>query len=898
MNRLSVLIPALNEQATLGRVVDAVIATGRAHEIIIIDDGSTDRTPAIVAEMEQRHPSLIRSIRHTSARGKGAAVRAGLAIATGNLILVQDADLEYNPSDFPALLAPFQDPAVAAVYGSRNRRENPRSSFSFYWGGRLLSWFTNLLYGARLTDESTGYKVVRTDVMRSLELRADGFDFCAELTGKLLRRGVRIHEVPISYRPRSFAEGKKIRWRDGMVAIRVLATVRFPAWPVFAAALLIAGVTTIAYFNSFAGAFVFDDRGAILDNPTIRALWPPTEVLSPPIHGLPVTGRPLTNLSFALNYAVHGTDPFGYHLVNLAIHLVCALALFGVVRRSLLQPRLRVRFGKHALSLAAIAALLWSVHPLLTAGVTYLSQRAESLASACILLSLYAFIRGRAEDAPPSSTRANRAWLGAALGACWFGVGAKEIAAATPLLIALYDRIFLRATWREVFRGHRFFYVALFASWLPLAWLIHSTGNRGATWAADSGFTPWDYALIQAEAVVHYLRLVFWPAPLVFDYGRNLPTPSLSTVWPHATLLIALLIALLIGTVFAIRRNSAAALLGVGFFALLAPTSSFLPIADPMFEHRMYLPSAAVIVSVVLFGYRWLGARGLWLVPPILVALCVATIGRNADYRSALVLWEDTVAKRPSNARARGNLGEILMAQQRPAEALPHFEAAYRLTPNLSIAAHNLANALDLLGRRAEAIRYYREALALQPKNFLSRTNLANALADTGALDEAIALHEETLRDMPDFVPALRGYGRALLRANRVSDAIAPFRRAAELRPDDAEAQFNLGDALGRARRFPEAIVALREAIRLRPTHAAALNNLGNALLLTRNVPDAITVLQDALRVQPDALTHTNLGLAFLLSQRREDAIAQFEAALRLNPDHAPARSALARLRR
>ncbi len=887
MPRLSVLIPALNEQATLAHVVDAVVATGRAHEIVIVDDGSTDDTPAIVRALEQRHPSLVRGVRHATPRGKGAAVRSGLAVATGELILVQDADLEYDPADFPALLAPFDDPAVVAVYGSRNLRPNPRSSWSFYWGGRLLSWIANALYGSRLTDESTGYKVVRAEAMRALDLRADGFDFCAELTGKLLRRGVKIHEVPIGYRPRSHADGKKIRWRDGLGAVRVLATQRFPGWPVLAAALLIAAATAIAYGNSFSGAFVFDDRGAILDNPTIRQLRPLADVLSPPIHGLPVTGRPLTNLSFALNYAANGTQPAGYHAVNFAIHLGCALLLFGVLRRTLRQACWGGRFDAHAVPLAASAALLWAVHPLTTAAVTYISQRAESLASLCILGVWYAFIRS-------AGSSRSRSWLAVSVAACWVGIGVKEIVAAIPLFVALYDRIFFHASWREGFRARRFYYLLLVASWVPLAWLIQGTENRGGTWAGEAGYSPWEYALIQSEAVVHYLRLVAWPAPLVFDYGRNMAIPSLASIWPQAALLLALVSA----TVFAVWRRLAVALPGVVFFAILAPTSSFLPIADPMFEHRMYLPAAAVIVLVVLVVYRWAGPRAGWAVPLLAGLLGGATIARNADYRTPLALWEDTVAKRPSNARAQGNLGEVLSQQQRHAEALPHFEAAYRLAPHLPLTPHNLANALDLLGRREEAIRFYHEALVLQPRNILVRTNLANALANSGALDEALGQYEAALREAPDFPAALAGYGRALLRARRGEEAIAAFRRAAELSPGDADAQFNLGDALGRERRFAEAIVALREAVRWRPDHVAALNNLGNALLLTRQVPDAIAVLEQALRVRPDAATHTTLGLALLLSERRGDAIAQFEAALRLNPDHAPARRALERLKK
>lgn len=227
MPRLSVLIPALNEQATLARIVTDVLATGLADEIVLVDDGSSDNSSAVIAALEQGHPKLVRSVRHATPHGKGAAIRTGLTVATGDLILVQDADLEYSPADIPALLAPFQDPAVQAVYGSRNLRPNPRSSFSYYWGGRLLSWITNRLYGSRLTDESTGYKLVRADLLRALDLQLDGFEFCSELTARLLRRGVPIHEVPISYQPRSFAAGKKIRWRDGFVAILVLARLRF-----------------------------------------------------------------------------------------------------------------------------------------------------------------------------------------------------------------------------------------------------------------------------------------------------------------------------------------------------------------------------------------------------------------------------------------------------------------------------------------------------------------------------------------------------------------------------------------------------------------------------------------------------------------------------------------------
>lgn len=227
--RLSVIIPVYNEAPTVAEVVRRVRAGGFVHEIIAVDDGSHDESLARLRELAAVDGPPLRVLAHDRNRGKGAAVRTGIAAAMGDLILVQDADLEYDPGDYPALIAPFADPTVGAVFGSRNLRRNPKSSALFYWGGRYLSWLANRLYGSRLTDITTGYKVVRTALLRSLDLRCDGFEFCPELAVRLLQQAARIAEVPISYRPRSRAEGKKIRARDGWHATWTLVRLRFSA---------------------------------------------------------------------------------------------------------------------------------------------------------------------------------------------------------------------------------------------------------------------------------------------------------------------------------------------------------------------------------------------------------------------------------------------------------------------------------------------------------------------------------------------------------------------------------------------------------------------------------------------------------------------------------------------
>lgn len=227
--KISVIIPVYNEAATITQVVEQVLEVELdtvEKEIIVVNDGSTDGTDAVLTALVTRWPNPPKIVHHERNRGKGAAIRTALEHVTGDVVITQDADLEYTPQEYPRLLAPFEDPAVQVVYGSRNLHRNPRSSWSFYWGGRLLSWVANLLYGSHITDEATGYKAFRADLLRDLDLQSNGFEFCPEVTSKILRRGIRIHEVPISYQPRSFAEGKKINWYDGLRAIWTLLKYR------------------------------------------------------------------------------------------------------------------------------------------------------------------------------------------------------------------------------------------------------------------------------------------------------------------------------------------------------------------------------------------------------------------------------------------------------------------------------------------------------------------------------------------------------------------------------------------------------------------------------------------------------------------------------------------------
>lgn len=226
MLRLSVIIPCYNEEDTIEEIVRQVQATGRADEIIIVDDGSTDRSREVLSRLEGLDG--VKVILHDQNLGKGAGVRTGIQHATGDVMLVQDADLEYDPRDYAALLRPIEEGKARAVYGSRFLG-GPRRTM-FFWhmmGNRFLTLFSNLLFDTILSDMETCYKVFTADIAADLDLKSPGWGFDPEITAKILRQGVRIYEVPISYAGREFDEGKKISWRDGFTVLWTLLRFRF-----------------------------------------------------------------------------------------------------------------------------------------------------------------------------------------------------------------------------------------------------------------------------------------------------------------------------------------------------------------------------------------------------------------------------------------------------------------------------------------------------------------------------------------------------------------------------------------------------------------------------------------------------------------------------------------------
>ncbi|CAN5588622.1 hypothetical protein BH09VER1_BH09VER1_40730 [soil metagenome] len=514
---------------------------------------------------------------------------------------------------------------------------------------------------------------------------------------------------------------------------------------VLALAIIAAGALA-AYWNSFSGPFVFDDKHAIVDNPTIRNLWPIWPVITPLSGGGTVCGRPILNLSFAINYALSGVSVWGYHAVNLLIHILAGWTLYGFIRRTLLQPSLCKRFGVDAGALAVAVAVLWVLHPLQTESVTYMVQRAESLAGLFYLLTLYCFVRG-------VKSERSKVWLWIAVLTCAIGMGAKETVASVPVIVLLYDRTFVAGSFWAAWRNRWAMYSTMAATWLLLLYFILATGDRGGTAGLAEGTTPVVYAQTQICAIVEYLRLVVWPHPLVFDYGTPTVTSPTEFVVP-AILLLGIGGAAVVG----VWRRSLFGFLGCWFFALLAPSSSVVAVVtQTVAEHRMYLASAAVIAVIVFGVYRWIGTKALTVYAGLAVVLGVLTMNRNKDYRSEFSIWNDTVTKCPGNARALANLGAVYLRAQQYGAAQILLEESIRVNPGQASAHSDLGIILCASEKMNEGVNHFRTAVQLNPQNVSGQINLGVALTHLGNWREARFHLEEALRLEPGNVLARKG---------------------------------------------------------------------------------------------------------------------------------------------
>ncbi len=680
------------------------------------------------------------------------------------------------------------------------------------------------------------------------------------------------------------AKKKKVHHPDGGAEA--------PAWwlGLLPLAIVVAGLAV--YANSFSGVMLFNDQVQIVENPHLHHLSPLNDVL--------VGRQPVVNLTLALNYALGGLDVWGYHAVNLAFHILAGLTLYGLIRRTLCRQGTGQCYRDAAPFMALATALIWVVHPLGTQSVTYIVQRSESLMGLLYFVALYCAVRS-ADAAKPGR------WQFCAILACALGMGTNAAMVTAPAAILLFDRIFLADSLRSLVRQRWGIYVALAATWAVL-FLVRGLGSSGYPDVGvgldykDVGSV--DYLLTQPGVILSYLRLALVPVGLCIDHGRSAATGVGGIVVPGIALL-----GLLMLTVWAVVRRPRLGFVAAGFFLLLAPRSSLLPLQDLMLEPRMYLPLAPVVLLAVLGAYELLhlllgrtapaGRRssyaGLVLAGLVVVVLGAGTTARNRVYHSAIEMWSDVVEKYPDNARGHVDLGLSLTEAGRIAEAVAAFHRAIEIEPTNARAHNGLGVTIARQGDLDTAGRSFEEAIRLRPTFADPYLNLGKALAESRAPEKAIEYYRDALLRRPGSAKAHLGMGEAYFQQNKHEEAATEFREAVRLDPLSAQAYGNLGTVLLVAGQPFEAADPLERAVALNGGTAAVHNSLGIIYVRQRRATEAVTAFRRAIAVDPSfAQGHFNLGNTLAQAGQLEEAKAAYRRTLQVRPDHVAAQRALA----
>jgi tetratricopeptide (TPR) repeat protein len=584
-------------------------------------------------------------------------------------------------------------------------------------------------------------------------------------------------------------------------------------WPKAVPLLVLS--TLLVYANCVNKTLIFDDDAWIVD---VAALDNPPEYLRM------IEGRPLLGLTNIVMHNLGRNNPVGHHVLNIFIHLAATLALYGVMRRSLLRPRFGDRFVGRAPYLAFAAALLWMAHPLQTQCVTYVIQRGESMAGLFYMLILYAMLRADEAEDEEEYSWLRFAWYMLAVVSVVLGYASKEIMASVPGAVLLFDRIFLARSFREMIRRRWIFYLFFLFTWAAFtAWHLSRAHKSEGGIGFQMEVTPMKYALTETGVILYYLQISVWPRGLTIDYQS---WPWWSTV-SEAMPAVAIVGGMLLATFVLLFWRPAVGFVCAWFFIALAPTSSVLPIVDAVFEHRMYLSLASVAVLGVSLGDWLLRTIRLGFLRPFVlaaaaIALVTLTILRNEEYRSRELVWQVAVERMPDSVRARDNYAQGLLINNKHAEVVPVLKRALELSPYDSVGLQNMAGAYEGLGQFADAADCYSRMKEGYPSEWKNWRMYAATLLLLGRWDEAEVayqrageLNKKKADQGKEAESAEPHYGRAaaLFELGRNDEAEAEVEAATAIDPAWPEGVLSMARTTiedERPRSYPDAVRSAR----------------------------------------------------------------------------------------
>ncbi len=645
--------------------------------------------------------------------------------------------------------------------------------------------------------------------------------------------------------------------------------------------ILLCCLGIVIYSNSLNNSFHFDDVSSIVKNLNIKNLsklrliwdfWPT---------------RFITYLSLAFNYHLHQLRVFGYHLFNLAIHLCTTILVWWFTLLTFATPAMKNdKITKHTNLIAFLVAAMFVSHPIQTQAVTYIVQRATSLAALFYLLSLCLYIKSRAlEIEKNDSKQSHNFYYLASLIAASVGMFTKEIIITLPLAIVVYELCFLKMraglNWRKILP---FFIISLT---IPLTMLVTKSVNFGemrrvSEYSYSPNISPWSYLLTQFRVIITYLRLLFIPLNQNLDYDY----PIAKTLLEPATFVSFLfLVVILIIAIRIFYRYRLVSFAIFWFFLILLLESSIFPIQDVIFEHRLYLPMLGYSIFLISVMYYLFKNRNIGIIILILITsgYAILTYGRNFAWQDDLILCKDILRKSPRKPRSYVHLGNAYTQKKMYSQAIDSLIKAIEIAPNYSDAYYNLGAVYYEKGDFDKAIFYLSKAIQIDPVDFEAYYYRGASFSYKKEYGKAISDFSQALHINPKYIASYGALANAYNAINKNNEAIILYNKAISVNPDIVELYIYAAVFHGNIGNHKEAIDLCKKAIKIKPNSSDAYFNLGCAYGNMGNFNEAIKSFQKAIAIDPSsALTHNALSMAYYNIKNYGLAIKHCDKAIQL----------------
>lgn len=693
--------------------------------------------------------------------------------------------------------------------------------------------------------------------------------------------------------------------------------------------LLLVFVGSVIYSNTLNVPFYFDDINNI-QNPALRIEAFSIEEFSKVFSSATLHGRPVSNLSFALNYYIGGNRVQGYHLVNISIHILSAIFLYLLLMRTLSLP-VNSRKYINVQGIALVTALLWLAHPLATQSVTYTVQRMNSMAAMFYVLSLLCYVIGRErqiERKIGSRRMIAWGWLVGSIFSGFLALGSKEIAATLPVFIFLYEWYFFQDLSWVWLKRKIYWLVGVISIGVSLGfyYLGKTPWQLLLSDCPNRDFTALERLLTQFRVVIYYVGLLIYPAPdrLGLDHEFSLSTSFISpvtTLFSFAAIGCVVLLAILFA-----RRERLLSFCIVWFLGNLIIESSVICL-EIIFEHRTYLPAMFFLLFVVACVVRLVQNRAMvYLIFVLIIALSAYwTVDRNRMWQDTIAFWQNEVAMSPIKARPHIQLAKVLLDEGRNLEAEAELRNAIELDPDSAVAYNNLGAALvgsyqeeeaeysyrksieiqnDYVGalnnlasllvrndRHAEAKKYYTDALEVSPYNITCNFSLGRLLLRENAVQDALDHFEIVLKQEENSLDVLQEKAAALMKLGRNDEAMVIYRHLLDMGVEISSVHYNLGKLLIGERKEEEALVHYKRALYLTSPRPPVAYNIGNVLFRLGKLGEAEKYYNKFLGNSPIVgRALNNMGLIAAQQGAYKEAFNQFQKAVSLNPEDQLAR--------